>query len=93
MLECNLEVASKKLGSCALGKLSGFLDVKKHGLTELVTGLWWLDVDMWWTVVGTFGDWWKPWGEASLLLTEPSTSVTLSCLCAAREMPNPVCQQ
>lgn len=42
---------------------------------------------MWWTVVGTFGDWWKPWGEASLLLTEPSTSVTLSCLCAAREMP------
>jgi hypothetical protein len=29
MLECNLEVASKKLGSCALGKLSGFLDVKK----------------------------------------------------------------
>ena len=35
MFVCNLEVASKKLGACALGKLSGFLDVKytwvEHG--------------------------------------------------------------
>ena len=58
MLECNLEVASKKLGACALGKLSGFLDVKKTwvdwiGHRTVVVGRW--CGGLWLELLGTGG--------------------------------------